>query len=227
MSVHPIFDLGDAAPGPARALAAGVRGHEERSGNRKAVGSVTYVSNLDAGDTVTIEGVVLTAVASGATTGQFNVAGTLTLTLDAIVTAAMANATIAATCVVTKSGTTILLVTAAAYGIAGNDITLAASVGTVVEPVTGTSDRAISGNANLVNLVTSAGAVEAFTLPNGAEGQEITLYFKTKGSGANAAVAGVFTSATLATFDAAGDYISFKWMGGAWRTMLNSSVTLS
>jgi hypothetical protein len=226
--------LGDPAPAGVQEVAAGLTATATVYGNRKATGSVTYGGNLSATNTITINGVTFTAVASGATGAQFNVGGSLSATLDNIVTVvnASTNPLIADLITVAKNGgSTGITVTADAYGVAGNDYTLAASGGSPTvsgATLTGGLDSAeIPDNRGTIFLVTAAGGTMDFTMPAGAEGQEVTLYFLTKGSGANAVVTGTWSGGTTATFDTAGDFIHVKWLGAAWRALVNSSVTIA
>lgn len=226
--MQPIFPAVDPAPGHIQALAAGLRAAETRVGNRKATGSITWGANIAANATVTIDGVVFTAVASGATGNQFNVGGSLSLSLDALVT--KATAALPALTVAKNGGSTGIDITSKADGEAGNAVAIASSSGTASAATLagGASDRPISGASELVYLVTTTGGNMTFALPDGGEGQETTLYFHTKGGSSNAVVSGTFPSATTATFDAAGDFLRLKWMAGAWRTLLNNgSVSIA
>lgn len=224
-------NLMDPNPGPIQLLASGMVGYEERLGNRKATGTITYGANLSAGHTVVINGVTFTAVSSDATGPQFNVAGSLTATLDAIVTVLNASEDASvAVATYANSGGTALSVVFDKTGAAGNDFTLAATGSGTASAATltgGAGDHPISGKAETVGLVTTDGGNMDFKLPDGADGQERTLFFKTKGSGANAIVTGTFGGGTTATFDAANDLLKVKWIGAAWRTLVATSVTIS
>lgn len=74
-------------------------------------------------------------------------------------------------------------------------------------------------------LVTTA-AGGGFVLPNGDQGQEVTLYLDTKVT-SNAVVTGVFAGGTTATFDTAGDFVKLKWLKDKWVVLVNSSVTIA
>lgn len=223
--------LRDPAPLAYQMLASGRRNVQNVGGKRKATGDVTYVGNFVAGNTITVNGVVFTARAAGAVGNEFNIAGSLTLSLDAL--AAVLNASVVAA--VAKAtyanvGGTKLGITFDAYGTEGNAFTLAASVGTVSGAVLAGGDDGdkidIEQNGVLM-LDTAAGSNEDFVLPSGEEGQLVTIYLKTKGAGSNAVVAGTFGAGTAATFDAAGDFIVLQWLNGAWRTIVASSVTIA
>jgi hypothetical protein len=55
-------------------------------------------------------------------------------------------------------------------------------------------------------------AFTAYALPAGDEGQEITVYLKTKGSNSNAVVAGAFVGGTALTLDTAGKMAKLKFL---------------
>lgn len=204
------------------------------TGLRLARGTITYSVNFIANDTVTVGGVVFTAVASGAAGNQFNIGAALTNSLDNLVTvlnASVVSAVAAAT--YSKSGTTILLVVHDSQNPAiGNAFTIAGSVGVVSGPTLsgGTAPDPIvpfGYEGELLNLVTTAGAAMSYVLPNGEDGQERTLFFKTKGAGADAIVTGTFAGGTTYTFDTAGEFARLKFMGGSWRTIVNSGGVLA
>lgn len=95
-------------------------------------GSRTYpiTTNAVAGDTVTINGVTFTAVASGATGNQFNVGADATATAVNLTTSLNANATINALYTATSSTNTITLTEKTAGG--GNTPSAATKTGTIV-----------------------------------------------------------------------------------------------
>ncbi len=218
--------LNEAAPAGVQALAAGLRRVETVRGKRRASGSITFSGNFNADDTVTINGTVFTAKASGATGNQFNIAGSLSLSLDALVTVLNASAVAGvAKATYAKSGTTILTVSHDAFGAAGNAFTLAASVGTpsgatLAGGADGDHGGVITPLVEQSSLITAAGAAMTFPLADGVDGQEKVIYLLTKGSGANALVTGTFASAaTTLTLDTAGKWQRIRWMGGAWVSM--------
>jgi phage tail sheath gpL-like len=113
------------------ALAAGV-----------ASGTVTLAS-VNVSDTVTIDGVVFTAVASGATGAQFNQGGTDTADAASLVTAINANSTLDGRVIATSS-LGVVTITALEPGELGNSISLASSNGTRLA----VSAAALSGGTN-------------------------------------------------------------------------------
>jgi hypothetical protein len=155
----------------------------------------------------------------------------LTATLDAIATALNGSAVAAvAKATYANVGGTKLGVTFDAFGSVGNGFTLAASAGTVSgATLTGgrDSDKLDILKNSVFQLETTAGLAETFVLPDGKEGQIATVYLKTKGSGANAAVTGSFVGGSTATLDAANDYLFLQFLGGSWRPLVNNSVTIS
>lgn len=214
--------------GKIAALAAGKQAAVTAQGGRKASATLTWTVNPTAGETVTINGVVFAAVAANPTGNQFLIAGTLTQTLDNL--AAKITAAALRISAVKTSGTVITL-SSFDYDVAGNAITVAASVATrSAATLTGGANKDVLDlGVGTVGIVTVAGSAPCeLDLPDGDEGQEITLYLKTKGAGANAIVNGTFNAgATSATFDAAGDFVKLKWLGGKWVALTNSSVTIS
>lgn len=225
--------LKDPAAAAVQMLAAGARVAADVFGKRKATGTVTYSGNFSADDTVTINGVVFTAKASGATGNQFNIGVDLAASLTAL--AAVLNASVvAAVALATYSvSSTVLTITYDAFGAAGNAFTLAASVGTrsAATLAGGHDEDPIDiTKASTFNLKTAAGTAMNFTLPDGKlSGQEVTIYMLAKGSGANAVVGGTFAAAaTAATLDAADEFLHLKWLGGAWRVLTNGgSVSIA
>lgn len=93
----------------------------------QASGTIT-LSSLVATDTVTVNGVVFTAVASGATGNQFNVGGTDTITATNLAAAINASSTAKVINVVTAAAVAaVVTVTAVQPGLAGNMNTIAIS----------------------------------------------------------------------------------------------------
>lgn len=222
---HSEYLESEAASHATQYLAKGVKAVRDVSGGRHADGSITFSGNFTANDTVTVNGVVFTAVASGASGNQFNVAGSLSGSLDNLVTV-LNNSTDEHVNVATYSKTgsdDTLTVVYDTETEVGNAFTLDASVGTV-------NDSTLSGgvtpdpleDAAVFYLVTVDGDDMDFVLPYGIDGQEVTLYFKTKGTGSNAVVHGTFAGGdTEATFDAEGEFVKLQWLNDAWEVVLN------
>lgn len=81
----------------------------------------------------------------------------------------------------------------------------------------------------LTQLNATGGSSNAFTLANGIEGQEHTLYLNTKGGAGNAVVTpatfdGTHTTITLT---AVGQAAKLKWLAGGWRVLSNIGTTLA
>lgn len=97
-----------------------------------ATGSITFSSNPSASDTITINGIVFTFVAAGATGNQINIAASLDLTLDNMISvlniSVEANVALAT---YTEDGEAVLTITYDTSEEAGNTFTLAASVATI------------------------------------------------------------------------------------------------
>lgn len=97
----------------------------------RASGTLTLASVV-ATDTVTINGVTFTAVASGATGNQFNVGVSDTATATNLAAAINASVTSLVSGYVTASSSAaVVTVTSAFYGLAGNMTTLASAGGTI------------------------------------------------------------------------------------------------
>lgn len=95
---------------------------------RNATGTITFAANPSAGHTITLNGVVWTFRASGASGTETNIQGSLSLTLDQLVSDLNGSAnTSIDDATYSKTGTTILTVTHDTAGAAGNAYTLAAS----------------------------------------------------------------------------------------------------
>lgn len=219
------------APVSVSQLAAGRRNVQVATGAQKARGTITFSTNFTAGDQVTLNGVAFTAMAADAAGAEFDIGGTLSLSLDALVTAANAVATAAvALSTYAKSGTTILTITRDVAGEAGNDVTLGdadnvdevgVASGLVLE---GGGDNDTFDIANGVIEMITLDPTAAFTLPSGAEGQMLTLYFLTRGNSGNAVVTGVFTGGTTLTFDAVKERALLQFLGGEWLPLINTST---
>jgi len=93
-----------------------------------ATGTITFADNPTATDTITINGTSFEFVASGAIGNQINIAGSLVLTLDNMVTV-LDGSTVAGVSLATytEDGATILTITYDTLSRAGNTFTLAAS----------------------------------------------------------------------------------------------------
>lgn len=107
-----------------------------------ATGTVTLAS-VNVADTVTIDGIVFTAVASGATGNQFNQGGTDTVDAESLVSAVNANTTLDGR-ILASNVLGVVTITALEPGELGNSITLASSNGTRLA----VSAAALAGGTN-------------------------------------------------------------------------------
>lgn len=107
-----------------------------------ASGTVTLAS-VNVSDTVTVDGVVFTAVASGATGNQFNQGGTDTADAASLVTAINANTTLDGI-VLASNVAGVVTITALEPGELGNSVSLASSNGTRLA----VSGAALAGGTN-------------------------------------------------------------------------------
>jgi hypothetical protein len=211
-------------------IAAGKRASHKLTGARQATGAINFTGQPAANDTFTFKGVVFTAKASGAAGNQFNIGGSLSATIDAMVTVLSASVDPAVSLATYSNvGGTGLGVTLKVVG-DGSSFTLAESCANATVSAAaltgGAGVEPIKLDAETYALVTLAGAVMAFNLPNGEEGQECTLYLNTKGTGSNAVVTGTFIGGSTLTFDTVQKYARLKWLGAGWQ-VLNSTATLA
>lgn len=91
----------------------------------KASGTVTLSAHV-ATDTVTVNGITFTCMASGATGNQYNVGGTDSITGDNLASALNANATLV-TMISAANASGVVTLTALVPGALGNAVTLAIS----------------------------------------------------------------------------------------------------
>lgn len=104
-----------------------------------ASGTITFSGTGAASDTVLINGVTFTAVASGATGNQWNVGGSATLSAAALAAAIVASATALVNAHVTATAASgVVTITSKFEGVQGNAVTIA-------EGVDGSSHMAVSG----------------------------------------------------------------------------------
>lgn len=95
----------------------------------RASGTIIFSGAATADDTVLINGVTFTAVASGATGNQWNVGLTATATADNLAAAINASATALVSAQVTASAASgTLTITSKNYGVFGNQTTIAEGV---------------------------------------------------------------------------------------------------
>ena len=94
-----------------------------------ATGTITFSGPGQAADTVLINGVTFTAVASGATNNQWNVGGTATLSAAALAAAINSSTTLLVSGVVSAANLAgVLTISALLPGQAGNAVTIAKGV---------------------------------------------------------------------------------------------------
>lgn len=191
-----------------------------------ASGTITYTVNFNANDTVTLNGVVFTAVAANAAGNQFNIGVDLSTSLSNLVGALNASLDLSvAKATYAKSGTTILQITYDLVGTVGNSFTIAGSVGTasglvLAGGINGVLNIAVLRlGAHILATVASSGK---FVLPDGVEGLETTLMFGTKAGSVNATITGTYAGGTTLTFDTVGKLARLIWLSGAWRVIVNT-----
>lgn len=123
-----------------------------------ATGKITFSANPVAASTITLNGTVVTFVASGATGNQVNIAGTLAGTLGNLLTFlnGSTDTQLVKFTYLVDNTNTILGLSAATSGTGGNSLTIAASVATASgSTLAGGSGTDISGLINIVYNFTS------------------------------------------------------------------------
>ena len=95
-----------------------------------ATASVTFTGTPSVGDTIVLNGVQMTAVASGATPQQWNVGASATAAAANVATAvAAANSALISGLVTAVASTSIVTFSAVFAGLAGNTVTIASTTG--------------------------------------------------------------------------------------------------
>lgn len=231
MSHQPQYVEPEFVTQPIQPIAAGKTGRPEVlvTGGSKASGKIVFTGNLVAGDTVTINGVVFTCVASGATGAQFDVDSTLALSLASLNTVlnASVNPLVSiATYTVTDTDTAI---TASFddYGTSQNSVVLASTHSTVVvtQPSGGRAMVSLSLDTehSQINLATSI--TVDFYLPDGDESQRKTIAMLGSGT-ANIKSAGSKLPGSTVNYAMNGaDALILQWLSGKWRLILNDGAT--
>lgn len=218
-----------------KALAAGLSSVRNHQGEAQAAsGTIKWSGNFAAGDTVTINGVVFTAVASGASGNQWNIAGSLSLSIDALVTVLNASVdALVSPATYSKVSTDTLKIVHDTLSAVGNSFSIKASSpsNTVTIP-----ERYLTGGAGaeviafpiktkVINLVATGGSNVPVVLPAGLDGQEVVLFLKTKGGAGNVVVtpSSIAGGATL-TFSAVGKLAHLIYLGGTWNVLANTAT---
>lgn len=116
-----------------------------------ATGTITFSGVSTANDTIVVNGVTLTAVASGATNNQWNVGSSASDQASKVAAAINASTTLAGYVTAAAVGA-VVTVSAVAEGILGNSVTLAkgTDAGSVMT-VGGLSNGRLSGGTNATN----------------------------------------------------------------------------
>lgn len=190
------------------------------AGGTQASGTITFADNPTADDTITINGVVFTFVASGATGNEINIGVSLDLTLDNMVSVLQASVDPAvALATYTENGVSVLTITYDTNGVDGNAFTLAASADTV-------SGATLTGGQLVPDDTFDLGPVayslsqnvdQDFQLGDGGESQRKFIYMLARtGSGNAVLTPDNLTGGTTITFDAVGEYVDMRFIGGSW-----------
>ena len=207
---------------PLPALAAGKTGWPETlsRGGAKAVGKIVFTDNPTAAEAITIGGVTITFVASGATGNQVNIGATLSDTITALIAMLDAHGTLGSLATYTKTDTnTALTVTSDGYDDADNgadgNLGLAVSAGAVgtVTQMTGGMDISAISLQTENTVIAHPSGTERFTLADGDEFQNKTIL---NNGGGVAHIAGTFTGGTVMTLDN-DEYCALRFLNGEWK----------
>lgn len=125
-----------------------------------AAGSVTFSAQPAVNSTVTVNGIVFTAKASGATGAQFNIGVDLTTTLASLATVLNGSSDPAVTPATYSSDATKLIVTYDTNGLAGNAFTLAASNTSNATP----SGATLTGGTNAHTFTSGVSALPSMSI---------------------------------------------------------------
>lgn len=195
-----------------------------------ARGSVKFNGNPSAGQTVVLNGVTWTFVASGAAGTQSNIGTYVEDTVAALVTALNASVNTSIDDATYTSDDNVLFVTHDTAGAAGDGYTLAA--GTADVTLSGATLRggaiAVSLDDELTVLTISGAANVALTLAAGEQGQRKSIVLAAKGSGnavlTPSAIVGGIVGGTTLTFDAANEACNLIYLGNTWHVLANTAT---
>jgi hypothetical protein len=209
------------------AIRAGVLAQPEMivTGGKRSVGKIVFTGNLIAGDTVTINGVVFTCMASGAAGElQFNVGGSLSASLDALIVKleACTNPLVSAATYTKTDTSTAVTMTVDKANTLGNSYTMASTHSTVVVTQPTGGKDVVYASLDVETTIFNMEAADLFViLEDGVEGQTHTFYN----------LNGTFSPAIYSTyFDGynamwlpVNEQKSYRFLGGKWRIMTETS----
>jgi hypothetical protein len=211
------------------------------SGAAMAVGSIAFAGQPDPNDTITVAGVTFTYKASATLNTEIAIGALLTNTIDNTVTKLLAHPSTSKAAgvlwsAVNTGGTTVTLT----YypGVSSEKYLLAASLAgteTITQPTGGTGRKTLSTKhrVNEIQFTNNTKADEYFVLPNGFEGQVMTVYMSamdTSGSTDIAHILGTFKNGTSAQVElqlnTIAEYANLVFLNGAW-TNIGASTGLT
>ena len=236
MSHFPKYVSDEYRTTPLQPIAAGKTGQPEvlTSGGAKAVGKIVFTGNLVANDTVTVNGVVFTCKASGATGElEFNVDASLSASLDALITKlnACTDPLVSYATYTKTDANTAVTSTADSYGTANNSPTrtLASTHSTVVvtQPAGGLDSVSASLDTEHTQIDFASAITADIYLPDGDESQRKTIAMVGLGT-ANIISANDKLPGTTNNYAMNGDdVLVLQWLGGKWRLILNDGAVAS
>lgn len=233
--------MNEASPLPLRGAVVGIGRQPQTNAKASAAASSTLIPLVFAAcpavnDTIIINGVTFTFVASGASGAQANIdaGGSLSTTISSMVTVlnASGNGSVSVASYAKGSDNASIVITYKTAGVAGNAFTYkgASSIAHNVTPTVSTHlQGGTAGDVSLEHEVTqfTVGTTALnYHLKDGLEGQYKTLYLAALGSGGSAVIAidhvAGGTHLTLST--AAGAYAQLRFMAGQWIVWAKSAA---
>jgi len=210
------------AEAPLVAFRAGVIGEPEVivTGGVFAAGTITFANNPTADDTITIDGVVFTFVAAGATGNEINISGVdLPGTLDNMLTILNGSAVAAvAAATYTEDGVDELTITHDSYDVSGNLFALASSDDTA-------SGAFLTGGSTFrnptvldgpTNLALTSAVDQQMGLLDGDEAQRKFIYMSAISTGNAVVTPDNLSGGSTITFSGVGQYSELRFMNGVW-----------
>ena len=216
---------GNDAPTYAAALAAGVPAIPQvlAAGGTQATGVLTFAGQPVAADTLTINGITYTFVASGGTGHNVTIGVSTAATITALEAAYTSAADAANAGIVLSTVGSTIVVTAPHYSADGNVIKLSETSAniTVTPYLTGGVSVEADLNRRDTVFVSAATTAQHVTLKNGLEGQEHCFVLDSIGGGGSFVVHINGYTHTI-TFNTAGQVATVRYLNGLWRVFTDT-----
>jgi hypothetical protein len=215
-------------------IAAGMSGAPEllvTGGATANAAKIVVTNNFLANDTFTFDGVVFTCKASGAAGElEFNVGGSLSLSLDALITAlnACTNPLVSSHTYTKTDTATAVTATPDAMGAAGNMV-VASNHSTVVltQGVGGSDVNTASMDTEHTKISISTGLTQQINIPVGSDTQQKTFTSVGLGTAELKVPNAAFFGATVKWSLPAGASVGLFYTNGKWAPTFNNGATAS